>query len=74
METERLSARAKNAIEILQLQNEGAEVSTALEPLDELQAQVDKEWKDYLWAHHGMSNSQFLESQGTAIRSWLADQ
>lgn len=57
-----------------QLQKERAEVSTALEPLDELQAQVDKEWKDYLWAHHGMSNSRFLESHGTALRSWLADQ
>ena len=57
-----------------QLQKERAEVSTALEPLDELQAQVDKEWKDYLWAHHRMSNSQFLESHGTALRSWLADQ
>ncbi|MDE0300756.1 MAG: hypothetical protein OXN17_19125 [Candidatus Poribacteria bacterium] len=57
-----------------QLQKERAEVSIALEPLDELQAQVDKEWKDYLWAHHGMSNSQFLEAHGTALRSWLASQ
>ena len=57
-----------------QLQKERAEVSIALEPLDELQAQVDKEWKDYLWAHHGMSNSQFLETHGTALRSWLANQ
>ena len=57
-----------------QLQNERAEVSIALEPLDELQAQVDKEWKDYLWAHHGMSNSQFFESHGMALRSWLANQ
>ena len=57
-----------------QLQKEKAEVSAALEPLDELQAQVDKEWKDYLWAHHGMSNNQFLESHGTALRSWLASQ
>ncbi len=57
-----------------QLQKERAEVSIALEPLDELQAQVDKEWKDYLWTHHGMSNSQFLEAHGTALRSWLANQ
>ena len=57
-----------------QLQKERAEVSVALEPLNELQAQVDKEWKDYLWAHHGMSNSQFLEAHGTALRSWLASQ
>ena len=57
-----------------QLQKERAEVSIALEPLDELQAQVDKEWKDYLWAHHGMSNSQFLETHGMALRSWLASQ
>lgn len=57
-----------------QLQKERVEVSIALEPLDELQAEVDKEWKDYLWAHHGMSNSQFLEAHGTALRSWLASQ
>lgn len=57
-----------------QLQKERAEVSIALEPLDELQAQVDNEWKDYLLAHHGMSNSQFLEAHGTALRSWLANQ
>ena len=57
-----------------QLQKERAEVGIALEPLDELQAQVDKEWKDYLWAHHGMSNSQFLEAHGTALRSWLTNQ
>ena len=57
-----------------QLQKERAEVSIALEPLDELQAQVDKEWKDYLWAHHGMSSSQFLEVHGAALRSWLASQ
>ncbi len=57
-----------------QLQKERAEVSIALEPLDELQAKVDTEWKDYLWTHHGMSNSQFLEAHGTALRSWLANQ
>ena len=57
-----------------QLQKERAEVSIALEPLNELQAQVDKEWKDYLWTRHGMSNSQFLETHGTALRSWLANQ
>ena len=56
-----------------QLQEERAEVGIALEPLNELQTQVDKEWKDYLWAHHRMSNSQFLEAHGTALRSWLAD-
>lgn len=57
-----------------QLQKERAEVSIALEPLDELQAEVDKEWKDYLWAHYGMSKGQFLETHGTALRSWLANQ
>lgn len=57
-----------------QLQKERAEVSISLEPLDELQAHVDKEWKDYLWAHHRMSNSQFLEAHGSALRSWLASQ
>ena len=56
-----------------QLQKERAEVSIALEPLDQLQAEVEKDWKDYLWAHHGMSNSQFLEAHGTALRSWLGN-
>ena len=57
-----------------QLQKERIEVSAALEPLEELQAQVEMERKDYLWTQHGMSNSQFLEAHGTALRSWLASQ
>lgn len=60
--------------EYRQLQKERVEISEALEPLDKLQAQVDKEWADYLWTNHGMSNSQFLETYREALRSWLANQ